>query len=64
MSERRARLVGWRVQPIVMADDGDTLTPVPVQPVEIPAAQWQEFKDGGDDNALVQVQAQLDKPPT
>lgn len=60
----RLRVVAWRVQPLVMADDGEHLTPVEVQPAEIPAAQWQTFKDGGDDAALAQVRAQLDQPPT
>lgn len=36
----RMRLVGWEVRPVVMADDGDNLTPVPVNPQMIPASQW------------------------
>jgi hypothetical protein len=32
--------VGWTVQPVLMADDGENLTPVPVAPQMIPAAQW------------------------
>jgi hypothetical protein len=56
------RVVGWQVQPIVMADDGDNLTPVNVQPVTISAAQWQAFKDGGDEQALEQVRAQIETP--
>lgn len=58
----RMRVVGWQVQPIIMADDGDTLTPVQLQPVQIPLAQWQAFKDGGDMQALEQVRAQIELP--
>ena len=47
MSNPRVRVVAWRVQPVVMADDGENLPPVNVQPVEIPAREWQAFKDGG-----------------
>ena len=34
----RIRLVGWQVQPVVMADDGENLTPVQVSGRMIPAA--------------------------
>lgn len=48
------------MQPIVMADDGENLTPVNVSPAQIPAAQWQAFKDGGDVTALEQVRTQIE----
>ena len=57
------RLVGWHVQPVVMADDGENLTPVDVGGQMIPAAQWQTFKDGGDETALDQIRSQVEKPP-
>lgn len=56
----RMRLVGWRVQPVVMADDGDNLAPVEVAPQVIPAAQWQAFKDGMDAQALESVRQQIE----
>ena len=56
----RMRLVGWNVQPVVMADDGDTLTPVQVNGTQILAADWQAFKDGGDQQALEGVRAQVE----
>lgn len=59
----RLRLVGWRVQPVVMADDGEHLTPVSVGAVEIPAAQWQAFKDGGDVEAIDHLREQVEQPP-
>lgn len=60
----KLRLVGWQVQPIIMADDGENLTPVQVQPVQIPAAQWDAFKSGGDDEAIAQLRAQVEAPTT
>jgi hypothetical protein len=57
------RLVGWQVQPVVMADDGDNLTPVNIGPQMIPAAQWQAFKDGGDVQALAHIRQQIEGEP-
>lgn len=56
------RLVGWQVQPVIMADDGENLTPVNISPQMISVAQWQAFKDGGDLTALEQVRAQIEEP--
>lgn len=56
----RMRLVGWNVQPVVMADDGDNLTPVQVTGQMIPAAEWQQFKAGGDDQALDALREQVE----
>jgi hypothetical protein len=56
----RMRLVGWNIQPVIMSDDGENLTPVPVQATMIPAAGWQEFKDGGDKSALEDLRAQIE----
>lgn len=57
----RIRVVGWNVQPVVMLDDGESLTPVQVAPNMIPAAQWQAFKDGGDAEAIASIKEQV--PP-
>lgn len=56
----RMRLVGWNVQPVVMADDGENLTPVQIGPQTIPAADWQAFKDGGDTQALASLREQIE----
>jgi hypothetical protein len=53
------RIVSWRVQPIVMSDDGDNLTPINVQAIDIPAKDWDEFKAGGDEAALDSIRQQL-----
>jgi len=58
----RMRLVGWEVRPVVMADDGETLAPVNIGPQMIPAAAWQAFKDGGDNEALAGLRAQIEQP--
>ena len=57
----RMRVVGWNVQPVVMADDGENLTPVEVTGQMIPAAQWQRFKDGGDEEALAALREQVEQ---
>jgi hypothetical protein len=53
------RLVGWNVQPVIMADDGENLTAVPVAATMIPAAGWEEFKAGGDEAALEDLRTQI-----
>ncbi|MGI8452144.1 MAG: hypothetical protein ACR2MP_34155 [Streptosporangiaceae bacterium] len=56
----RMRLVGWQVVPVVMADDGENLEAVQVQPQMIPAGQWAAFKAGGDEQALTGLRQQLE----
>jgi hypothetical protein len=53
----KARLVGITLALEVVADDGDTLHPLQVQPVRINAADWVKWSL---DDALTQIQAQLD----
>lgn len=60
----RMRLVGWEVRPVVMMDDGDTLTPIPIEPQTITAAGWAEFKDGGDERALTRLREQVEDMAT
>lgn len=57
---RRMRLVAWRVQPVVMLDDGETLTPLAVRGIEVPAAGWAAFKAGGDTDALDDLRSQIE----
>ena len=54
------RVVGWQVVPVIMADDGENLEPVEVRGQQILAAQWQAFKDGGDEAALDGLRAQVE----
>ncbi len=55
----RVRVVGWNVQPIVMLDDGDDLTPLNLNPQTIAAKDWPAFKAGGDEQALDSIRAQV-----
>jgi hypothetical protein len=57
----RMRLVGWNVQPVVMADDGENLTPVQVSSQMIPAAAWDQFKHGGDEEALETLREHVER---
>lgn len=56
----RMRVVAWEVKPLVMADDGDDLTPVDVNPVRVAAKDWEGFKTGGDLEALKPIQEQIE----
>lgn len=58
----RMRLVGWEVRPVVMLDDGDQLTPVQVGSQTIAAADWDGFKNGGDERALDRLREQVERP--
>lgn len=42
-SAARVRLIGLTVNLDVVTDDGETLTPVRVQPIAVTAAQWPSF---------------------
>jgi len=53
----RARLVGVVVSLEVVADDGEVLHPIELQPVRVPASEWSGFDVN---EALAQVQTQLD----
>ncbi len=40
MTAPRLWVVSYLVQPQFMVDDGETLTPLAVQPISVPAANW------------------------
>lgn len=54
----KARLVSVTVQLNVVADDGDTLHPLQIAPVNVTAADWPTFVL---DAQLADVQRQLDQ---
>ncbi len=58
----RLRIVGYLVQPQLMADDGDNLTPLPVQPVAISAIDWPNVVELVSD-AIEQLRPQVEGPP-
>ena len=41
----RVRLLKVVVQPVFVADDGDTLTEQVAEPITVAAAGWQDFAD-------------------
>ena len=54
----RARLVTATVSLQVVADNGETLTPIRLEPITLTAAQWEGFDMRA---ALAGIQAQLDQ---
>lgn len=56
---QRIRLVAWTVQPHVVLDDGENLTPINVQPIDINSADWERWKAGGDAESLATLEAQV-----
>ncbi len=40
MTTPRLRPISYIIQPQFVVDDGDSLTPVPVQPITVSAADW------------------------
>lgn len=60
----RMRFVSWEVRPVIMIDDGDTLTPVNVEYQTLTASQWEAFKNGGDERALELLKTQIEDPPS
>lgn len=55
----RLRVVSFTVQVNAVADDGEHLTPVPIEPVQIPAAEWDQWVARGLPVALRVAEAQL-----
>ena len=57
----RMIIAGWIVQPVVLAlhDDG-TADEMKIQPQKIGPSQWQQFKDGGDEQSLEQLRVQIE----
>jgi hypothetical protein len=56
----RLRLVGVTLQLDVVTDDGETLTPVRVQPIPVTAAQWPTFSL---DAVLAEIEGQAITQP-
>ncbi|MDP8928681.1 MAG: hypothetical protein M3O70_08935 [Actinomycetota bacterium] len=64
MMGRRLRIVGWQIQPVMMVDDGENLTPLPVQPVEVPHSRWEEFAKAGWRDAVEQIRVAVEQADT
>jgi hypothetical protein len=59
----RLRVVGWTVAPVLMADDGENLTPLNVPAVHIAAADWPAFTEGGWKDQLDRLRDQVENQP-
>lgn len=60
---KRLRIVQYLVQPVALVDDGDTLDPLPIEPIPVPAGRWAEFVETGLAEALADLQARIDQTP-
>jgi hypothetical protein len=58
---KRARIIQFIIQPVVVADDGENLTPIDVKPVAVAAASLAQFAVNGAADLLAQIQKQLDE---
>lgn len=56
----RVRVASIVVQVQAFTDDGEHLTPLQVQPLTIPAAQWEEFATSGVAGIEQQIEAARD----
>lgn len=57
----RLRIVGYVIHAQVMADDGENLVPLSVQPVTVPAAEWPNVVQAMA-GAMDQLRAQIEVP--
>lgn len=60
---KRVRVIQYVVHPVLVADDGDNLEPLQVEPITVPAAGWADFIGGGLDGALAELQDGLNADP-
>jgi hypothetical protein len=59
----KLRVVSVTVQVEAVIDDGDHLTPVPIQPARIAAKDWDAWAAQGLAASLEVLEAQLQDPP-
>lgn len=57
----RLRVVSIVVQIEAFADDGETLSPLSIQPLRIPVAEWRRFVDEGFDAAIRDLQVRIEE---
>lgn len=59
----RLRVVGWQVQPVLMADDDINLIPIPSDTRLINTHEWDQWKSGGDIQMVVEAGAKAGFTP-
>lgn len=60
----KLRVIKMVLQPVVVLDDGETLTEIEVQPIVVPWKAWDAYVNGGLAEAMAQLEAQLAPPET
>jgi hypothetical protein len=60
---KKVRLVKVLVQPVVMIDDGETLTEFPHPALEIPASEWPTYSSERFPREIAAWQDSLNAPP-
>lgn len=56
---KRVRVLCYHVQPELVVDDGQHLTPYPVQPISVAPAAWEDFVTEGLPSSLALCEAEL-----
>lgn len=59
---RKLRLVKVLVQPVLVEDDGENLTEKTVQPITVPASEWDAYPKKMAEE-LKRTEAELNAPP-
>lgn len=57
---KKIRVIRYHIHPEIVVDDGENLNPLPVQPITINGSGWQQFVDAGLQEALSQLQTQIE----
>lgn len=56
---KTVRPVKWIVQPVFLADDGENLEELAVEPLAIPARDWEAWAGGGWRDGVAELQAKV-----
>lgn len=59
---QRLRLVRIHIRPEVVIDDGETLTPLDVEPITLSPSEWAKFREDGWEAALQALAAEVIQP--
>jgi hypothetical protein len=51
------------IQPTFVVDDGENLTELPLKPFEVPAKNWETFKEVGLDRVKADILKKLEETP-
>lgn len=63
LPRKRVRLVQVVVQPVLVTDDGETLAPLQVEPIPVPANEWNTFVETGLTEALAGLEERVNATP-